>query len=75
MNGSELDDIEQRIAKGIVTPQDATAMLVEIRRLWHSEKDPNYLYSGSRINRLAIVTRDAEIDRLREQVKEKAGGT
>lgn len=44
-------------------------LLVECRRLQHELADPNYLYAGNRINRLAIVTRNEEIDALREELK------
>lgn len=45
--------------------------VLEIRRLQHELNDPNYMYAGSRICRLALDTRVAEIDLLRNQVKEQ----
>lgn len=44
-------------------------LIVEVRSLQHELADPNYQYVG-RIHRNAILTRDAEIDRLRTKIKE-----
>lgn len=71
MNPSHLDEIEQRAAKGVAIPQDVIALLVEVRQLQHELANPNFLFGGSRINRLAILWRDAEIDQLRDQLMSK----
>jgi hypothetical protein len=46
----------------------------EVRRLRHELNDPNYSYSG-RIHRQAILCREAEIDSLRERIKELESAT
>ncbi len=41
----------------------------EVRSLQHELIHPNYQYAGGRIPRGAILCREAEIDRLREELE------
>lgn len=65
----ELDDMEERATAADGHLAVCVCRLVsEVRRLHHELADPNYQYSG-RIHRQAVLTRDATIARLREEVK------
>jgi len=69
----ELDKMEQIACESDPRSQmaDYVCKLVsEVRRLRHYFNDPNYKYSGGDIHRQAIVTRNAEIDRLNKQLKD-----
>jgi hypothetical protein len=47
-----------------------TQAVCEIRRLQHELADPRFLYSGSRIQRTALIARDQEVMELRGSVAE-----
>lgn len=48
----------------------ALRLHIEVMRLSHELNDPQYQYSG-RIHRHALLCRNADIDTLRKEVKEK----
>lgn len=68
----ELDDAERYAANepNNVSYSLLSKAILEIRRLQHILDDPNYLYTGTRICRQAIIWRDVEIDKLKKQIKE-----
>lgn len=73
---NELASIEladwERAAHALPVTQEKRMLqlaIIEIRNLQTELMDPNYLYSGTRIHRNALLCRDAEIDSLRKENK------
>jgi hypothetical protein len=66
----DLDTCEAEGAKADTLHSHMVMKLVsEVRRLTHERDDPNFKYSGDRIHRAAVVSRNAQIDRLHDEVK------
>lgn len=76
LDASDLDEAERiALAGDTVLHQLAGRLLIEVRRLQHELADPQFQYAGGRVHRHAVVCRNAEIDALREQVRQlRAGG-
>lgn len=47
----------------------AGLIMRELLRLKSQLEDPNYMYAGGRIHRHAILTRNGQIDALRQEIK------
>ncbi len=45
-------------------------LLTQCMTLEHRLVDPNFMYAGGRATRLSIVSRNAEIDALRKEIKD-----
>jgi len=67
LTDDQLHEIERLIYTADSHDQLAGRLYQEVLRLKHELADPRYHYAGSRINRAAIVSRDAEIDKLRAE--------
>lgn len=68
MDIDNIDDMEREAVKGeSMLHQMLSRAVSKIRSLQHELTDPNYLYVG-RIHRQAILSRNAEIDALREEL-------
>ena len=67
----DMDNLEEFVAKEPDSPlQNVTMRLLSlVRSLGHQLDDPNYKYGGSRISRYAILSRNAEIEKLQEKLK------
>lgn len=73
MTGAELHDFELLgCASNTVEGRAICKLVSEVKSLQHELNDPNYQYVG-RIHRHAIISRDCEITKLREEIKQLKG--
>jgi hypothetical protein len=68
LNLTEIEELA--LSKDDKLHQLAALLVLRVRQLEHELADPNYSYGG-RICRQAIVTRNVEIERLRDKIKEQ----
>ncbi len=68
----EISDIEEYLHKqgDSLMSLIGIKLLDEVRRLTNELEDERYKYAGSRIMRCAIVSRNAQIDKLQEEIKQ-----
>lgn len=65
-----LNEMEEKAASvGDQMSQWVCQLVSEVRRLKHELVDPNYLYANGRIHRQAVVSRNAEIEKLKAECK------
>lgn len=65
----DLDEIEQIVLKeNDLLSQVACRLLSEVRRLTHALNDPQYMYAGDRVNRMAVITRNLDIVKLNDEL-------
>jgi len=66
-----LEEIELKLFKDkdAVPNRIGLDLITHIRKLINILTDPSYQYAGTRIHRHAIMTRDSEIDNLRNEIQ------
>ncbi len=73
LNDGDINDLEEAAYKqpDSLIRRALCRVLVELRAERHKLRDPNYIYAHSRISRQALICRDAEIERLREELRKR----
>lgn len=70
MVSADINECELEAVKGdTLLHQMLSRVLAELDRVKHEAADPMYLYAGSRISRMALMVREAVIDKLRDEAK------